>query len=162
MGTGLAQPKPNRKIAMVPMGSRWRSGFSETRPWACAVGSPSFKAIQAWANSWNVSEKRSTGASSSIRGRSKAWVNMRGSGVGVRGSGLPDPRPQAPAPISSYTEFTDSPDYRAFVLVAQMTALTKFISSALLFTLPSSRAARSLLSNSEYVGPGSIPSARKS
>ena len=39
-GTGLAQPKPNRNMHSVPIGSRWRAGFRDKRPSIFAVGSP--------------------------------------------------------------------------------------------------------------------------
>ena len=41
------------------MGSMWSMGLSETRPIMRAVWSPRREAIQAWAHSWTLSEKRS-------------------------------------------------------------------------------------------------------
>ena len=50
-GTGLAQPNnapPNISIKagtrMVPMGSTWRSGLSDSRPAILAVSSPKYRA----------------------------------------------------------------------------------------------------------------------
>ena len=39
-GTGLPQPNPATRNSIEPAGSRWRRGFSDTRPWQRAVASP--------------------------------------------------------------------------------------------------------------------------
>ena len=59
-GHGLAQPKRNPApvkimrsgITTVPRRSMWTRGLRLMRPRDWAVGSPSFSAVQAWADSW--------------------------------------------------------------------------------------------------------------
>lgn len=50
--TGLPQPKPRKRRARVPSGSRCARGSRVRRPWARGVGSPSVSAALAWAYSW--------------------------------------------------------------------------------------------------------------
>ncbi len=40
IGTGLPQPKPRRKRATVPIGSKWANGFKVNLPSSFGVGSP--------------------------------------------------------------------------------------------------------------------------
>ena len=60
MGTGFAQPKPTRISAVVPIGSKWASGFSVSRPMFYAVGSPSFFATRPCAHSCSGSAINTT------------------------------------------------------------------------------------------------------
>src|SRR5438309_73212 len=56
-GVGLAHPRTVNPVTaatigsrIVPIGSMWRIGFSDTRPNMRAVGSPQRDAVQAWAD----------------------------------------------------------------------------------------------------------------
>ena len=53
--TGFPHPKPATRRRRVPRGSRCFAGLSVRRSCRRGVGSPSLSAIQACANSWNVS-----------------------------------------------------------------------------------------------------------
>jgi len=66
-GTGFAQPKRKISINIKPIGSRCFSGLRVSLPSIFAVGSPSLNAIQAWANSWKVSETIVSGIAVSIQ-----------------------------------------------------------------------------------------------
>ena len=60
-GTGLAHPKPTKRIMSEPNISRCAKGFNVNLPAYFAVGSPSWLATQAWENSWNTSANTKTG-----------------------------------------------------------------------------------------------------
>lgn len=45
IGTGFPQPKPNNTSEIVPITSRWTSGFKDKRPLIFAVSSPSLWAM---------------------------------------------------------------------------------------------------------------------
>jgi hypothetical protein len=47
-------------ITTVPITSMWTSGLRLIRPRDCAVGSPCFSAVQAWADSWTERLKSRT------------------------------------------------------------------------------------------------------
>ncbi len=49
--TGRPHPNRIKRSISVPSGSRWASGFRVRRPCRRGVGSPSWVAVNAWANS---------------------------------------------------------------------------------------------------------------
>ena len=54
ISTGFPHPNPTNIKHSKPTGSVWLNGFKFNLPCNLGVSSPSFVAIQAWANSWKV------------------------------------------------------------------------------------------------------------
>lgn len=53
IGTGFAQPNPNKSIHKAPIGSMWLSGLIESLPLPFTALSPRSDAVKACAHSWN-------------------------------------------------------------------------------------------------------------
>ena len=79
-GTGLAQPKPAKRIINEPITSRCAVGFRVSLPILAAVLSPHLAAIQAWANSWKDKANTNVGikSTSASSGRRNNKISSEG------------------------------------------------------------------------------------